>query len=304
MTVAPSARLPTSEEDARRRAELLVTADDLASGLTGQAPPIVLDLRYDPSKLDEDSGYEEYLRGHIPGAVYVELRSELAGPSDGINGRRPLPGRARIQAAVRRWGWAPRRRVVVYDARAGLTASRAWWVLTWAGIADVRLVDGGWGAWVHAGLPKESGDVVPAASQIDIEVGHLPHLDADQAAALAARRLLIDARDESSYSGGGKERRKGHIPGAVNLPTTGNLDEHGRFLSAPELRARFAAAGFDGSTSVGTYCGGGVSATHELIALRLAGISATLYPASWSGWSADPDRPAEFAPGVREASER
>jgi thiosulfate/3-mercaptopyruvate sulfurtransferase len=185
--------------------------------------------------------------------------------------------------------------VVAYDATGGLAAARAWWLLRWGGLTDVRLLDGGLDAWTAAGGRLEAGDVVPEAGDVTLSGGGMPLLSIDEAAALpASGGLLLDARAGERYRGEVEpiDPRAGHVPGAVSAPTTENL-AGGRFRPAAELAGRFAALGAVTGTTVGVYCGSGVTAAHEIAALAHAGIDAALWPGSWSQWSNDPDRPVE-----------
>lgn len=268
-------------------AELITPAglDDL---LGSERPPIVLDIRW---RLDAPDGREAYRSGHIPGAVYVSLDDELAGHGEPADGRHPLPAAAEFEAAARRWGLNDGDTVVVYDDWQSFGAARAWWMLTDAGVADVRLLDGGLGSWRTAGLPLETGDVEPEAGTVTLHPGHLPQLTIDEAAALPAHGALLDVRAGERYRGENEpiDPQAGHIPGALNLPTTANVDADGRFLPAEVLRERVAALDVDGP--VGVYCGSGVSAAHAVFALQRAGLDPALYAGSWSQWSNQPDRP-------------
>lgn len=232
---------------------------------------------------------------HIAGAVDVDLPSELAGPGGGTRGSRPLPEIAALQAHARGWGVRQGQTVVVYDHDRGLSAARGWWVLRWAGIADVRLLDGGFAAWVDADLPVVQALPQPQPGDVTLTAGHLPVLDADQAAALARSGVLLDSRVRPNYIGAtvahGQPKR-GHIPGAHSAPAADNLTEAGPFAPAETLRHLYAALGADGSRPIGVYCGAGISAAHDVLALASLGLSAAMYPGSWSAWSADPARPA------------
>jgi thiosulfate/3-mercaptopyruvate sulfurtransferase len=250
----------------------------------------VLDVRWE---LGGPPGLELYLDGHIPGAVFVDLDTALAGPP-GVGGRHPLPGTEAFARSMRAAGVSSDRPVVVYDSGNSIAAARAWWLLRYFGHPDVRVLDGGFSAWSAAGNPierevagAERGDFVASA-------GGMPWLDAESAAAVARAGVLIDARAPERFRG---EREPvdpvaGHIPGAVNVPATDLVGAGGRFLDAEALRARFAAAGIDGGVAaVGAYCGSGVAASHQVLALSLAGIPAALYVGSWSDWITDPSRP-------------
>ncbi|RWR27686.1 sulfurtransferase [Sinirhodobacter populi] len=282
-----------SPDDLRRRH--LISPVELAARLGIPDAPVILDIRF---RLNGPDGSRDYLAGHLPDAVYVDLPTELAGREQGFSGRRPLPAIADLERDARRWGISAGRSVVVYDNNGGQQASRAWWVLRWAGVKDVRLLDGGYAAWVAGGLPTTTLVPLPLRGDVALSPGHLPSIDADGAARLAAEGRLIDARDAASYRGretAPGEPWEGHIPGAINLPTSGNLDPAtGAFATEADLRARFAACGITAAgeeTPLGVYCGGGVTATHELLALATLGIDGVLFPGSWSAWSADPARP-------------
>lgn len=269
-------------------ATVLVSAEEL---LAAGERPVLLDVRW---ALGDDRGAEKYQAGHLPGAVYVDLEAELADPPDPALGRHPLPSVQRLQAAARRWGITAGRPVVAYDDAGGLAAARAWWLLRWAGLSDVRLLDGGLAAWVRAGGDLEFGNVVPSPGDIVLTGGALPVVEADGAAALPGRGgVLLDARAAERYRGEVEpvDPRAGHVPGATSAPTTANLDADGRFLPAEDLAARFAALGVRPGGDVAVYCGSGVTAAHEVAALAVAGVDAALWPGSWSQWSSDPARP-------------
>ena len=271
---------------------VLVAARELLAGPL----PVLLDVRW---ALGDPRGREQYRAAHLPGAVFVDLETELAAPPSAAAGRHPLPSLQRLQEAARRWGIGQGDAVVVYDATGGLAAARAWWLLRWGGVAQVRLLDGGLDAWRRAGGPLEAGDVVPAPGNVTLTGGGMPVLSIDEAAVLPSTGVLLDARAGERYRGEVEpiDPRAGHVPGAVSAPTTGNLAADGTFLPAASLRERFAALGIGDGDTVGVYCGSGVTAAHEVAALASMGIEAALWPGSWSQWSADHDRPA--ATGAR-----
>jgi thiosulfate/3-mercaptopyruvate sulfurtransferase len=250
----------------------------------------VLDVRWQLGRRD---GHEQYLAGHVPAAAFVDLETDLADPPTDPpddRGRHPLPDPERFAAAMRRCGVRLDRPVVVYDDTAGTAATRAWWLLRYHGHPDVRVLDGGWSWWLREGGPVESGAVSPAAGDFRARPGQLPVLDAGAAARIARDGVLLDARAPERFRGEVEpvDPVAGHIPGAVNVPTTVNLDD-GRFRSVAELAEVYAVA--ESAAELGTYCGSGVTATHDLFALHLLGRDAALYPGSWSGWVSDPDRP-------------
>jgi thiosulfate/3-mercaptopyruvate sulfurtransferase len=262
--------------------DVLITAPQLAAALSSARPPVVLDVRW---RLGGPPGHEEYLRGHVPGAVYVDLDTELAAHGDPADGRHPLPDVDDLQASARRWGITEGDAVVAYDGEGNLSAARAWWLLRWAGLSDVRLLDGALPAWVSAGLPLDTDDVVPAPGTVTLTAGALPTIGAEEAGAFPG--VLLDARAAERFRGETEpvDPKGGHIPGAVSAPTADNLAPDGRFLPPEQLRARFAAVGVDGRRPVAAYCGSGVTAAHEVAALAVAGFDAALYPGSWSQWS-------------------
>ncbi|MGW7226028.1 sulfurtransferase [Streptomyces sp. CBMAI 2042] len=270
----------------------IITASEYASESAGPRPPVLLDVRW---QLGGPHGRPDYEAGHLPGAVFVDLDTELAGPA-GSGGRHPLPDPEAFGAVMRRAGVGQDTPVVVYDGGQGWAAARAWWLLRWTGHPDVRVLDGGLAAWtgdLSTGIPD------PAEGDFRPKPGVLPTLDADAAAALARTGLLLDARAAERYRGDVEpiDRVGGHIPGAVSAPTTANVAEDGRYLPAERLAERFTALGAGKSgEAVGVYCGSGVSGAHEVLALEIAGIRAALYPGSWSEWSADPARPVATGP--------
>lgn len=290
-------------------------AEEPAAGLTlpesTESPrprTLVLDVRW---SLAEPNGQVSFAAGHVPGAVYVDLESELSGHGPVTAGRHPLPGDDSLTRAAGRWGLRPGDRVVAYDGGGNLAAARAWWLLRDAGI-DVRLLDGAWPAWVAAGLPVETGDR-PTNADVNIRHagnagtpndlalvgGHMPQLSLDEVTAWAREAVLLDARAAERYSGETEpiDPRAGHVPGALSAPTTDNLDTDGRFLPTPALRERFAALGIPAdSVRVAAYCGSGITASHTLFALELAGHRGALFPGSWSQWANHPELPVATGP--------
>jgi len=268
----------------------LISVSELVEALASEEAPRVLDVRW---SLAVPDGRPLYAAEHLPGAIYVDMNTELAAPPSAQEGRHPLPTQGSLERAARSWGLETGEAVVVYDDASGLSAARAWWLLRHAGVEDVRILDGGLSAWRAADAPIESGGVQPVPSDIELSWGRMPVIDADGAAEFSATGLLLDARAGERYRGESEpiDPRAGHIPGAVSAPTQDNLIDGGLFLPADALRERFAALGVDGSRPVAAYCGSGVTATHEIAALAEAGIDAALYPGSWSQWSNDAERP-------------
>ncbi|MCM3895911.1 MULTISPECIES: sulfurtransferase [Gordonia] len=275
---------------------VLIDVEQLADAMLSDTPPVVLDVRW---QLGDADGHARYRTGHIPGAVYVDLDSQLAAPPSPEAGRHPLPEIDALTEAARSWGIDDTSPVVVYDDNGNLAAARAWWLLRWGGHPDVRLLDGGLAAWRDSGMRLSSGDTPVRPGKVTLQAGSLPVATIDDVAALGSddsRAVLVDARAAERYRGEVEpiDPRAGHIPGAISLPTSENIDASGRFRAASELRERFAQAGVTDGSAVVAYCGSGVNAAHEIAALEIAGLSGTLYPGSWSQWSADPARPAEI----------
>jgi len=279
------------EQREQRRDLVLVDVVALHRELTSSTPPVVLDVRW---SLAQPDGRAAHRAARVPGSVHVDLETELAGAGGAADGRHPLPEVGDLQAAARRWGVRRSSAVVVLDDVAGQSAARAWWLLRWAGLADVRLLDGGLAAWRDAGLPVASGvPEPPAVGDVVLHGEALPTVDADGAAELAARGRLLDARAHERYTGEVEpvDPRAGHVPGALSAPTAGNLGPDGRFLSTEALAERFTSLGVGPGEEVGVSCGSGVTAAHEALALVLAGRRPVLFPGSWSAWSSDPARP-------------
>lgn len=270
--------------------DVLIQATELKAIAASPERVVIVDVRW---RLGGPPGHDEYLTGHIPGAVFVDLPGELSGRGEARDGRHPLPSVSDLQEAARRWGMRVGDTVVAYDANGNLAAARLWWLLRRAGFENVRLLDGGLATWIDAGGSLDTTDVKPEPGDVELTGGALGVVTIDDVPAYVASALLLDARAGERYRGEVEpiDPVAGHIPGAVNAPTEANLDETGRFLGAEELRARFEALGVNRSTGVGVYCGSGVTAAHEIAALAIAGFDATLYPGSWSQWSNHPDLP-------------
>lgn len=269
---------------------MLISALHLAELLHRGEPLTILDVRW---RLSGPPARQDYATGHVPGAVFVDLDTDLAGPP-GASGRHPMPEEAAFGAAMRRAGVSGGVPVVCYDDRDGTSAARCWWLLTYFGHQSVSVLDGGLAAWTgNAGGEVTSEPPSPPPGDFAPKGGHLPLLDAEGAADLARTGVLLDARTAERYRGEQEpiDPVAGHIPGAVSAPTGLNLDGDGRFLPADRLREGFARLGATGATPVGVYCGSGVTAAHEVLALKLAGVGAALYVGSWSEWVSDPSRP-------------
>jgi thiosulfate/3-mercaptopyruvate sulfurtransferase len=272
----------------------LISAERLAELAQGEV--VVLDVRW---RLGGPPGRADYDTAHIPGAVFVDLDTELAGPP-GPGGRHPLPDPAALQAVLRRAGVRDGTPVVAYDDGNGAVAARAWWLLRWAGVPAERVavLDGGWARWVADGRPTTAEPAHPAPGDVVVRPGAMPVLDADGAAELARSGVLLDARAAPRYRGETEpvDPKAGHIPGARNLPATEIAGPDGHVRPPAELAERFAAQGAGEHTPVAAYCGSGVNAAALVLAAEHAGVRppgdpVALYPGSWSQWSADPSRP-------------
>ena len=274
----------------------LISAGQLAARLTDPAF-LIVDCRF---KLGDDGwGKREYLARHIPGAVYADLEHDLSGRKTGRNGRHPLPEPQVLTGTFSRLGIAHGTQVVAYDQDSGMFASRLWWLLRWLGHDAVAVLDGGFVKWIGAAGPVSAGDEHRDPRTFRGTLGGNAIVGADDIAARLRQPgwRLLDARAPERYRGDVEPLDKvaGHIPGAANHCFQGNLDEHGMFHSPEELRAQFSAAiGDVPPDQVVCYCGSGVTACHNLLALEHAGLhGARLYPGSWSEWSSDPSRAIE-----------
>jgi thiosulfate/3-mercaptopyruvate sulfurtransferase len=280
----------------------LISTAELAEHL-GDPAWAVVDCR--ASLADAALGRLKYLESHIAGAVFADLNRDLSAPVvRGQTGRHPLPEVQTAAATLSRLGIGPGVQVVVYDDQGGGMAARLWWMLRWLGHDAVALLDGDWRAWLREGRPTASGEQTrpPRRFTPQVREGWVVH-----AAEIAGRLgdpglLLLDARSAERYRGENEtiDPRAGHIPGARSTPYSGNLDEQGYFLPPAVLAARFAPLLGDRPVEeVVLYCGSGVSAAHNLVALAHAGLgTARLYVGSWSEWITDPDRP--IATGIEE----
>ena len=251
------------------------------------AGPLILDCSFDLA--DTEAGERTYAAGHLPGAFYLHLDRDLAGPKTGpdgvFRGRHPLPEREAFAALLRRLGLRAGRQVVTYDGQGGMYAARAWWMLRWLGHAEVAALDGAWDGERTADLP--------VATPSDWQPGEplVRQIDAATLLRQLGRVRLIDARAAERFRGDVEplDKAAGHIPGASNRFFKDNLGPDGRFKQAAQLRAELQPLAAD---TVVHQCGSGVTACHNLLAMRHAGLGdGVLYPGSWSEWSADPGRP-------------
>lgn len=271
----------------------LIDAEALREHL-GRPGWAVVDCRFDLA--DVEAGRQAYGAGHIPGAVYAHLDEDLSGAKTPASGRHPLPAPEALAQRLGRWGIGADTQVVAYDEANGAFAARLWWLLRWLGHPAVAVLDGGFRRWAQLGLPTTSEVPAPAAAAFDPVPREDWLADADAVAAAATQgRPVLDARAPERFRGEVEpiDPVAGHIPGALNVPFSGNLAADGRFLPAADLRRRFEAI-LDGQRpgEAIAMCGSGVTACHNLLAMCIAGLDgARLYPGSWSGWVSDPARP-------------
>ena len=240
------------------------------------------------------TGQPSFRGERIEGAIDSQAYTDFQSPASFEGGQRPLPEIGTLQEKARAWGLRPESTVVIYDADRSMTAARAWWVLRWAGLPDVRVLDGGFPAWISAGLPVTTETTVMKPSEIELSPGHMPEIGADEALRLAREGVLLDARIRPNYIGGKSapgQPPRGHIPHALSAPAPDNVTDYGNFTDAETLKEMYRVLGADGSKPVGVYCGAGMSAAHSVLALASIGIDAAMYPGSWSAWVSDGSRP-------------
>ncbi len=273
----------------------LINAQQLCQQLQSSDAPVVLDCRsylQDPS-----AGQEAFLELHIAKAQYADLDQHLSGPVEaGVTGRHPLPSKEDFARQLQYWGITPERSVVVYDQNnAAMAAARAWWMLRYAGIEQVQVLDGGLDAWLAEGLATETGE-----QNSDYALSELPELNWQDEKLISAQQLLLkkpvllDARGVERFAGEVEpiDPVAGHIPGAQSMPFTELVDEQGMFLPADQLKEKLSVLDTDEATAV--YCGSGVTACHLVLAATVAGLpEPRLYAGSWSEWITDSIRPIE-----------
>jgi thiosulfate/3-mercaptopyruvate sulfurtransferase len=272
----------------------LISASELARHL-GDPAWVVCDCRHDLA--DAGAGRRAYAQSHIPGARFVHLDEDLSAPKTGSNGRHPLPDPDRFARRLGELGITNEKQVVAYDASGGPYAARLWWMLRWLGHEAAAVLDGGWNAWVKGQHPVT--DQVPVIEAARFLPRARPDAAVDVKAVMARagkpRPLLLDARIPGRFRGENEtlDPVAGHIPGAANRPWQMNLDAEGRFKSAADLRKEFSETlGGDAPGRVTHYCGSGVTACHNLLAMEIAGLAGSrLYPGSWSEWVSDRSRP-------------
>jgi thiosulfate/3-mercaptopyruvate sulfurtransferase len=259
---------------------------------------ILVDCRF--SLADPDLGSREYDQSHIPGAIYAHLNQTLSAKVvPGKTGRHPVPSPAAVAELFSNWGITAGKQVVVYDHDSGAIASRLWWMLNWLGHEAVAVLEGGWNAWMKAEYPQSRE--VPLPNKANFIPAERPELL--RSAEFVENQLdnqafcIVDCRAPERFRGEVEpiDPVAGHIPGAINLPFADNTDEAGKWRSPEEIKARFKKAlGDIPASQTIFYCGSGVTACHNILAMRYAGLGdGVLFGGSWSGWITDPDRPVE-----------
>jgi len=272
----------------------LISAAELAALPPGEV--LIVDCRKDLA--DPAKGWRDYEAGHVPGAVFAELDtdlSDLSRQSQGL-GRHPLPSAAAFSAVLGRWGWRPGLQMVAYDAASGaLAAARLWWLLRYTGQRAVAVLDGGFAAWQAVGLPAENAEPQRAATTVAVQFDPAQAVLDHAALHAAPAPLLLDARASPRYRGDTEplDPVAGHVPGARNRPFADNLAADGHFKSVAALKSDFLAVlGTRQPSEVVHMCGSGVTACHNLLAMEHAGLTGSrLYAPSWSGWVSDRSRP-------------
>jgi len=269
----------------------LISPQELAANLDNP-DWVIADCRF--ALNDPQAGRQAYAAGHIPGSFYVSLDDDLSTPHiPGKTGRHPLPAQADWAATVAAMGIQHVSQVVVYDDAGGAMAARMWWMMRWLGHETVAVLNGGWQAWQAGGgaVSQEGRAFTPTSARFEslpslVKIVTAEDLD-------SAHLQLVDARDLPRYRGDTEplDPVAGHIPGAICSPFAGNLSADKTFLSPAALREKFLAVTASGKPVV-CYCGSGVTAAHNLLAMKVAGLDdPALYPGSWSEWITDPSRP-------------
>lgn len=283
---------------------MLISTADLEDLVLRQNTTIVLlDVRWKLGQSEQEN-LANYLDGHIPSALRVDVDHELAAPASPEEGRHPLPAPETWAAQVREWGIHNNSRIVVYDESGGAAAARAWWMLRWAGLTDITILNGGWQAWASEGRHVAVGPGNPhvhGTFTFSESGPAMPSIDIEAAATWPSHGILLDARSHERYTGRSHnqiDRRLGHIPGALSMPSEDLITPELTFRTPEEIREKLAARGVstpEDAKRVAAYCGSGVTAAHLIFAMELAGLpGASLFAGSWSQWAADVRRPVEI----------
>lgn len=268
-----------------------ISVQELRDKIAGGGRIVVVDARWSRAK----KPYDSYATAHIPLAVFCDPELDLAGVPSREAGRNPLPDIERVRDAVRRWGVRSEHLVIVYDAGDGLFASRAWWILRWAGLENVRVLTGGLAAWEADGNETAFGPGnLPQPGTIAVSEGNMPVASLDDVRTWSERGILVDARESSRFEGRSErvDLQAGHIPGVVNLAARSLQNADGSFLPVEQLRERFASVGIEAGRNVAVYSGSGLHSSLFIQAMEEAGITdASLYVGGWSQWAGNPSLP-------------
>lgn len=265
-----------------------IDAFTLDAWLLASRSIVVLDTRFDTTNGDANA---LKLADRLPGAVHVDINLEAASKAGPKTGRLPLPSIKQLQIDVSRWGINTDSVVVVYDEGHGAQAARLWWVLRWAGVRCVHILDGGYKAWRAAGLPTTREAGLSKRGSVRLIAGGLVEIDATQVVTWPQAGQLLDARTYEAYTGQAGQTTTGHIPGASSLPVASLQTPEGRLKSAESLRHQLDELGINLNRPIATYCGSGGGAAYNVAALHSLGVEAALYAGSWSEWIKDPSRP-------------
>lgn len=268
-----------------------ISVQELRDKIAGGGRIVVVDARWSRAK----KPYDSYATAHIPLAVFCDPELDLAGVPSREAGRNPLPDIDRVRDAVRRWGVRSEHLVIVYDAGDGLFASRAWWILRWAGLENVRVLTGGLAAWEADGNETAFGPGnLPRPGTIAVSESNMPVASLDDVRTWSEHGILVDAREPSRFEGRSErvDLQAGHIPGAVNLGARSLQNADGSFLPVEQLRERFASVGIEDGSNVAVYSGSGLHSSLFIQAMEEAGITgASLYVGGWSQWAGDSSLP-------------
>lgn len=277
--------------------DILVSAQDLRR-IQKESKCTVIDCRFVLNR--PEAGYQDYLKGHIPGAVYAHLDDDLSSPVTRSSGRHPLPDAEKFALFLGRSGWEPGKTLIVYDDASGAIACRLWWLMKYFGHNCAALLNGGIRAWQAAGLQLESGEVlVPARPAVGLNVCDDLIISTPEIVSGLCKEeiILVDARAQKRFEGKFEpiDTVAGHIPGALNYPCDSNNSEDGRFKNTDEVRSGLLKLARDpAAQNLVHMCGSGVTACQNIFAAELAGLSdSKLYVGSWSEWIRDPSRPVE-----------
>jgi thiosulfate/3-mercaptopyruvate sulfurtransferase len=245
---------------------------------------------------EADEELDDFRKCHIHGAVHAQIRDVFSGPQTETSGNLPLPKLEALQDILREWGANQDTEIVTYGRSLAL-AARGWWILKWAGLSNVRVLDGGLNAWVNAGGPVAQGDTpirrVPRTDNCELSGSNMPSIEVKEVERLSDATMIIDARDEASYLAG-------CIPQAVNLPAIEQWTPKGKFRTKTEISELYSTVDLTHDSDVVVYCGGGVLSALEILTLSSLGISARLFVGSWSEWNKSSDRMARSSDFARQ----